>query len=78
MTRNMMGGGELTSPPRNRQVFVRDKQSTAAKVGGRSAAWTVLVIAMVATTFSLYEQKPEKLGPDYPQLTARYQYMNYY
>ena len=59
-------------------MFVREKQSTSAKISVISTAWTVLVIAMVATTFSLYVQKPEKLGPDYPQLTARYQYMNYY
>ena len=59
-------------------MFVREKQSTSAKISVISTAWTVLVIAMVATTFILYEQKPEKLGPDYPQLTARYQYMNYY
>ncbi|HAU76952.1 hypothetical protein CFBP5875_07015 [Agrobacterium pusense] len=74
----MIGHGALTRNQRNRQMFVREKQSTSAKISVISTAWTVLVIAMVATTFSLYEQKPEKLGPDYPQLTARYQYMNYY
>ena len=74
----MLKHGALRKNQRNGQMFVREKQSTSAKISVISTAWTVLVIAMVATTFSLYEQKPEKLGPDYPQLTARYQYMNYY
>lgn len=59
-------------------MFAREKQSTSAKISVISTAWTVLVIAMVATTFSLYEQKPAQQGADFPQLTARYQYMNYY
>jgi len=59
-------------------MFTREKQSTSAKIGVISTAWTMLVIAMVATTFSLYAQKPQPQGPDYPQLTSRYQYMNYY
>ena len=74
----MFGHGALRKNQRNGQMFVREKQSTSAKISVISTAWTVLVIAMVATTFSIYEQKPEKQGPDYPQLTARYQYMNYY
>ncbi|KJF66626.1 hypothetical protein [Rhizobium nepotum] len=59
-------------------MFVREKQSTSAKISVISTAWTVLVIAMVATTFSLYEQKPDAQGPDYQQMTSRSQYMNYY
>ncbi|KAA1237003.1 hypothetical protein FHL81_10105 [Agrobacterium tumefaciens] len=70
--------GALRKNQRNGQMFVREKQSTSAKISVISTAWTVLVIAMIATTFSLYEQKTETQGPDYPQLTARYQYMNYY
>ncbi|MDS7597169.1 hypothetical protein [Agrobacterium tumefaciens] len=58
-------------------MFVKEKQSTSAKISVISTAWTMLVIAMVATTFSLYEQKAEHQGPDYPQLTARYQHLNY-
>lgn len=59
-------------------MFAREKQSTSAKISVISTAWTVLVIAMVATTFSLYDQKPSAQGPDYPQMTARYQSMTYY
>jgi hypothetical protein len=59
-------------------MFVREKQSTSAKISVISTAWTVLVVAMVATTFSLYEQKSDAQGPDYPQLTARYQSISYY
>lgn len=59
-------------------MFTKVKQSTSAKIGVISTAWTMLVIAMVATTFSLYGQKPDQNGPNYPQLTARTQYMNYY
>lgn len=59
-------------------MFVREKHSTSAKISVISTAWTVLVIAMVATTFSLYDQKPAAQGPDYPQMTARYQSMTYY
>ncbi len=58
-------------------MFAKEKQSTSAKIGVISTAWTMLVIAMLATTFSLYEQKPQQ-GPEFPQLTSRYQYMNYY
>ncbi|KAA3512069.1 MULTISPECIES: hypothetical protein [Agrobacterium] len=59
-------------------MFIKEKQSTSAKIGVISTAWTMLVIAMLATTFSLYGQKTQQNGPDYPQLTARSQYMNYY
>lgn len=59
-------------------MFIKEKQSTSAKIGVISTAWTMLVIAMVATTFSLYGQKPEQNGPEFQQLTSRSQYMNYY
>jgi predicted RND superfamily exporter protein len=59
-------------------MFIKEKQSTSAKIGVISTAWTMLVIAMLATTFSLYGQKPQQNGPDYPQLTSRAQYTNYY
>lgn len=59
-------------------MFARDKHSTSAKIGVISTAWMVLVIAMIATTFTLYEQQIEKQGPEFPQLSSRYQYMNYY
>jgi hypothetical protein len=59
-------------------MFARDKQSTSAKIGVISTAWMVLVITMIATTFTLYEQQIEKQGPEFPQLSSRYQYMNYY
>ncbi|KQQ46792.1 MULTISPECIES: hypothetical protein [Rhizobium/Agrobacterium group] len=59
-------------------MFIKEKQSTSAKIGVISTAWTMLVIAMVAMTFSLYGQKPEQNGPEFPQLTSRTQYMNYY
>jgi len=32
----------------------------------------------LATTFTLYEQQIEKQGPEFPQVSSRYQYMNYY
>jgi hypothetical protein len=38
----------------------------------------VLVFTMLATTFTLYEQQIEKQGPEFPQVSSRYQYMNYY
>jgi hypothetical protein len=59
-------------------MFAREKQSTSAKIGVISTAWMVLVIAMIATTFTLYGQQNEQQGPDFPQLSSRYQYMNYY
>jgi hypothetical protein len=59
-------------------MFTKEKQSTTAKIGVISTAWTMLVIAMVATTFSLYEQKPDQQGPDFTQFTSRAQYTNYY
>lgn len=59
-------------------MFTKAKQSTSAKIGVISTAWTMLVIAMVAVMFSLNSQKPPQNGPDFPQLTSRTQYMNYY
>ncbi|XUY28004.1 hypothetical protein RMR21_006560 [Agrobacterium sp. rho-8.1] len=59
-------------------MFTKVNQSTSSKIGVISTAWTMLVIAMVATTFSLYGQKPQDNGPEFPQLTSRSQYTNYY
>lgn len=59
-------------------MFAKEKQSTSAKIGVISTAWTMLLIAMIATTFSLHAQKPQQQEASFPQLTARYQYMNYY
>jgi len=59
-------------------MFTKEKQSTTAKIGVISTAWTMLVIAMVATTFSLYEQKSDQQGPNLTQFTSSSQYTNYY
>ncbi|WP_313618160.1 hypothetical protein [Agrobacterium sp.] len=59
-------------------MFIKGKQSTSTKIGAISTAWMVLVFTMLATTFTLYEQRIEKQGPEYPQVSSRYQYMNYY
>ncbi|MDQ1186206.1 hypothetical protein [Agrobacterium larrymoorei] len=59
-------------------MFAKENRSTSAKIGVISTAWTMLLIAMVATTFSLYAQKPQQQEANFPQLTSRYQYMNYY
>ena len=59
-------------------MFSKEKQSTSAKIGVISTAWTMLVIAMVAVMFSLNSEKSAQNGPDFPQLTSRTQYMNYY
>ncbi|MCL6651848.1 hypothetical protein A6R70_06050 [Agrobacterium rubi] len=59
-------------------MFTKANQSTSSKIGVISTAWTMLVIAMVATTLSLYGQKPQDNASDFPQLTSRTQYINYY
>ncbi|MBD9389996.1 hypothetical protein HGO37_23495 [Rhizobium sp. CG4] len=59
-------------------MFIKGKQSTSTKIGAISTAWMVLVFTMLATTFTLYEQQIEKQGPEFPQVSSRYQYMNYY
>jgi hypothetical protein len=61
-------------------MFTKEKQSTSAKIGVISTAWMFLVIAMIATTFTLYQQQQQfdKQGPSFPEVSSRYQYMNYY
>lgn len=59
-------------------MFSRQKNYMTDKISLISSIWMVMVVAMLATTFTLYQQQFEKSGPQYPQVSARYQYMNYY
>jgi hypothetical protein len=52
-------------------MFSRSKNSTTSKIELISSLWSVLIIAMLATTFTLYHSQNASQNGNAPQLTLR-------
>jgi hypothetical protein len=52
-------------------MFSRSKNSTTSKIELISSLWSVLIIAMLATTFTLYQGQSGLQNSNAPQLTLR-------
>jgi hypothetical protein len=52
-------------------MFSRSKNSTTSKIELISSLWSVLIIAMLATTFTLYDRQNTSQDDNAPQVTFR-------